>query len=79
MDIISYIWSFIVETATAVQYAYLMLPEGYVFSPGDSWKVNVGCAKLLTVVFYRLDPSFKITLLAIGKEDTWLLFIDQEF
>jgi len=41
--------------------------------------VNVGCAKLLTVVFYRLDPSFKITLLAIGKEDTWLLFIDQEF
>lgn len=36
MDIIIYIWSFIIETATAVQYASFMLPEGYVSSPGDS-------------------------------------------
>lgn len=32
MDIIIYIWSFIVETATALQRASLTLPEGYVFS-----------------------------------------------
>lgn len=32
MGIIIYIWSFIVETATAAQYASLTLPEGYVFS-----------------------------------------------
>lgn len=36
IDIIIYTWSFIVETATAVQHASLMLPEGYVSSPGDS-------------------------------------------
>lgn len=31
MDIIIYIWSFIVETATALQHASLTLPEGYGF------------------------------------------------
>lgn len=36
MGIIIYIWSFIIETATAVQHASLVLPEGYVSSPGDS-------------------------------------------
>lgn len=37
MDIMIYIWRFIIETATAVQYASLMLPEGYgFFSLGDS-------------------------------------------
>lgn len=35
MDIIICIWSFIIETATAVQYASLMLPEGYVFFPQE--------------------------------------------
>lgn len=40
--------------------------------------MNVGCAKLLTFVFGRISHFFKITLLVIGKEDTWLLFIDQK-
>lgn len=40
--------------------------------------MNVGCAELLTLVFCRLGPFFKITLFITGKDDTWLLLSDQK-